>query len=73
MEAHAKFAVLWHLTRDLHINKSSSFGRTFDRLVMASMIQWKTEEKLFNYVIVAAYSVQNLGKYILHSGIRPPS
>ncbi|NXX23299.1 DOP1 protein, partial [Podargus strigoides] len=28
---HAKFAVLWHLTRDLHINKSSSFGRTFDR------------------------------------------
>ncbi|XP_059698527.1 protein dopey-1 isoform X2 [Haemorhous mexicanus] len=31
MEAHAKFAVLWHLTRDLHMNKSSSFGRTFDR------------------------------------------
>ncbi|KAM9382684.1 protein DOP1A isoform 2-T2 [Phaethornis superciliosus] len=31
MEAHAKFAVLWHLTRDLHINKSPSFGRTFDR------------------------------------------
>nr|XP_009666596.1 PREDICTED: protein dopey-1 isoform X2 [Struthio camelus australis] len=31
MEAHAKFAVLWHLTRDLHINKTSSFGRTFDR------------------------------------------
>lgn len=33
MEAHAKFAVLWHLTRDLHINKSSSFARSFDRLV----------------------------------------
>uniref|UniRef100_A0A2R9CMC0 DOP1 leucine zipper like protein A n=1 Tax=Pan paniscus TaxID=9597 RepID=A0A2R9CMC0_PANPA len=31
MEAHAKFAVLWHLTRDLHINKSSSFVRSFDR------------------------------------------
>ncbi|XP_077018453.1 protein DOP1A isoform X4 [Tamandua tetradactyla] len=31
MEAHAKFAVLWHLTRDLHINKSSSFSRSFDR------------------------------------------
>ncbi|XP_042299241.1 protein dopey-1-like isoform X2 [Sceloporus undulatus] len=31
MEAHAKFAVLWHLTRDLHINKSSSYGRSFDR------------------------------------------
>ncbi|XP_053237329.1 protein dopey-1 isoform X2 [Podarcis raffonei] len=30
-EAHAKFAVLWHLTRDLHINKSSSYGRSFDR------------------------------------------
>nr|XP_025036931.1 protein dopey-1 isoform X5 [Pelodiscus sinensis] len=30
MEAHAKFAVLWHLTRDLPINKSS-FGRSFDR------------------------------------------
>ncbi|XP_033619249.1 protein dopey-1 isoform X7 [Fukomys damarensis] len=29
MEAHAKFAVLWHLTRDLHINKSS-FARSFD-------------------------------------------
>lgn len=41
MEAHAKFAVLWHLTRDLHINKSSSFGRTFDRLVIASVIQLK--------------------------------
>ncbi|XP_060608953.2 protein dopey-1 isoform X2 [Anolis sagrei] len=31
LEAHAKFAVLWHLTRDLHINKSSSYGRSFDR------------------------------------------
>ncbi|KAL2792177.1 protein dopey-1 isoform e [Daubentonia madagascariensis] len=31
MEAHAKFGVLWHLTRDLHINKSSSFARSFDR------------------------------------------
>ncbi|XP_013909064.1 PREDICTED: protein dopey-1 isoform X3 [Thamnophis sirtalis] len=31
MEAHAKFSVLWHLTRDLHINKSSSYGRSFDR------------------------------------------
>ncbi|KAM8777846.1 protein DOP1A isoform 4-T4 [Rhynchonycteris naso] len=31
MEAHAKFAVLWHLTRDLHINKPSSFARSFDR------------------------------------------
>nr|XP_056712061.1 protein dopey-1 [Euleptes europaea] len=31
MEAHAKFAVLWHLTRDLHINKSTSYGRSFDR------------------------------------------
>ncbi|KAM4865719.1 protein DOP1A isoform 1-T1 [Thomomys bottae] len=30
MEAHAKFAVLWHLTRDLHVNKSS-FARSFDR------------------------------------------
>uniref|UniRef100_H0XIZ3 DOP1 leucine zipper like protein A n=1 Tax=Otolemur garnettii TaxID=30611 RepID=H0XIZ3_OTOGA len=31
LDAHAKFAVLWHLTRDLHINKSSSFARSFDR------------------------------------------
>ncbi|XP_064144492.1 protein dopey-1 isoform X4 [Loxodonta africana] len=31
MDAHAKFAVLWHLTRDLHINKSPSFARSFDR------------------------------------------
>nr|XP_036860842.1 protein dopey-1 isoform X8 [Manis javanica] len=31
MEAHTMFAVLWHLTRDLHINKSSSLARSFDR------------------------------------------
>lgn len=31
MEAHLKFSVLWHITRDLLINKSSSFKRTFDR------------------------------------------
>uniref|UniRef100_UPI00398E42B7 protein DOP1A n=1 Tax=Pristiophorus japonicus TaxID=55135 RepID=UPI00398E42B7 len=31
MEAHVKFSVLWHITRDLLINKSSSFNRTFDR------------------------------------------
>ncbi|XP_071998137.1 protein DOP1A isoform X2 [Engystomops pustulosus] len=31
MEAHGRFAVLWHLTRDLHINKSATYGRTFDR------------------------------------------
>ncbi|KAM5163832.1 protein DOP1A isoform 2-T2 [Mantella aurantiaca] len=31
MEAHGRFSVLWHLTRDLHVNKSSSYGRTFDR------------------------------------------
>lgn len=28
-----KFSVLWHLTRDLNITKSSPFSRTFDRLV----------------------------------------
>ncbi|KAL8186202.1 UNVERIFIED_CONTAM: Protein dopey-1 [Gekko kuhli] len=38
MEAHAKFAVLWHLTRDLHINKSSSYGRSFDRGF--DLIEW---------------------------------
>ncbi|XP_078412938.1 protein DOP1A isoform X2 [Cetorhinus maximus] len=31
MEAHVNFSVLWHITRDLLINKSSSFNRTFDR------------------------------------------
>ncbi|KAM7382489.1 hypothetical protein PAMP_002216 [Pampus punctatissimus] len=31
LEAHVKFSVLWHLTRDLNINKSSPFNRTFDR------------------------------------------
>lgn len=54
MEAHAKFAVLWHLTRDLHINKSSSFGRTFDRLVIASN---DAVEKIIlqnlNYILLA--------------------
>ncbi|KAG2468580.1 DOP1 protein, partial [Polypterus senegalus] len=31
LEAHIKFSVLWHLTRDLNVNKSSPFNRTFDR------------------------------------------
>ncbi|XP_052002728.1 protein dopey-1 isoform X2 [Xyrauchen texanus] len=31
LEAHVKFSVLWHLTRDLNITKSSSYNRTFDR------------------------------------------
>ncbi|XP_051576634.1 protein dopey-1-like isoform X4 [Myxocyprinus asiaticus] len=31
LEAHVKFSVLWHLTRDLNITKSSPFNRTFDR------------------------------------------
>lgn len=28
-----KFSVLWHLTRDLNMTKSSPFNRTFDRCV----------------------------------------
>lgn len=32
LEAHVKFSVLWHLTRDLNMTKSS-FNRTFDRYV----------------------------------------
>ncbi|MEE6476377.1 hypothetical protein FKM82_011056 [Ascaphus truei] len=43
MEAHGRFAVLWHLTRDLHINKSSSYGRTFDRslfIMLDSLNSW---------------------------------
>ncbi|XP_051999915.1 protein dopey-1-like isoform X1 [Xyrauchen texanus] len=31
LDAHVKFSVLWHLTRDLNITKSSPFNRTFDR------------------------------------------
>ncbi|XP_076006410.1 protein DOP1A [Genypterus blacodes] len=31
LEAHVKFSVLWHLTRDLNLTKSSPFNRTFDR------------------------------------------
>lgn len=31
LEAHVKFSVLWHLTRDLNMTKSSPFNRTFDR------------------------------------------
>ncbi|XP_059504449.1 protein dopey-1 isoform X4 [Stegostoma tigrinum] len=34
MEAHVNFSVLWHITRDLLINKSSSFNRTFDRSLL---------------------------------------
>lgn len=33
LEAHVKFSILWHLTRDLNMNKFSPFIRTFDRLV----------------------------------------
>ncbi|XP_072437220.1 protein DOP1A isoform X3 [Chiloscyllium punctatum] len=33
-EAHVNFSVLWHITRDLLINKSSSFNRTFDRSLL---------------------------------------
>ncbi|XP_043929288.1 protein dopey-1 [Protopterus annectens] len=37
MDAHSKFAVLWHLTRDLHVSKSSSFKRTFDRSLFSML------------------------------------
>ncbi|KAM8870669.1 protein DOP1A isoform 1-T3 [Spinachia spinachia] len=43
MEAHVKFSVLWHLTRDLNINKSSPFNRTFDRslfIMLDSLSYW---------------------------------
>lgn len=33
LEAHVKFSILWHLTRDLNMNKFSPFIRTFDRWV----------------------------------------
>ncbi|MGH0139148.1 UNVERIFIED_CONTAM: hypothetical protein FKN15_057972 [Acipenser sinensis] len=42
LEAHVKFSVLWHLTRDLNINKSSPFNRTFDRQV-SSMVYCSCE------------------------------
>ncbi|XP_041109188.1 protein dopey-1-like isoform X1 [Polyodon spathula] len=43
LEAHVKFSVLWHLTRDLNINKSSPFNRTFDRslfIMLESLSSW---------------------------------
>ncbi|KAM6910103.1 protein DOP1A isoform 2-T2 [Xenentodon cancila] len=43
LEAHVKFSVLWHLTRDLNINKSSPFSRTFDRslfIMLDSFSYW---------------------------------
>uniref|UniRef100_A0AAY4AEP0 Dopey N-terminal domain-containing protein n=1 Tax=Denticeps clupeoides TaxID=299321 RepID=A0AAY4AEP0_9TELE len=43
LEAHVKFSVLWHLTRDLNITKSSPFNRTFDRslfIMLDSLIYW---------------------------------
>ncbi|KAM8847355.1 protein DOP1A isoform 1-T1 [Synchiropus picturatus] len=43
LEAHVKFSVLWHLTRDLNINKSSPFNRTFDRslfIMLDSLSYW---------------------------------
>ncbi|XP_026868324.2 protein dopey-1 isoform X2 [Electrophorus electricus] len=43
LEAHVKFSVLWHLTRDLNITKSSPFRRTFDRslfIMLDSLSFW---------------------------------
>ncbi|KAK9513344.1 hypothetical protein VZT92_026884 [Zoarces viviparus] len=43
LEAHVKFSVLWHLTRDLNITKSSPFNRTFDRslfIMLDSLSYW---------------------------------
>nr|XP_015211533.1 PREDICTED: protein dopey-1 isoform X2 [Lepisosteus oculatus] len=43
LEAHVKFSVLWHLTRDLNITKSSPFNRTFDRslfIMLDSLSSW---------------------------------
>uniref|UniRef100_A0A3B5MGG3 DOP1 leucine zipper like protein A n=1 Tax=Xiphophorus couchianus TaxID=32473 RepID=A0A3B5MGG3_9TELE len=43
LAAHVKFSVLWHLTRDLNITKSSPFSRTFDRslfIMLDSLSYW---------------------------------
>uniref|UniRef100_A0AAV2MB45 Uncharacterized protein n=1 Tax=Knipowitschia caucasica TaxID=637954 RepID=A0AAV2MB45_KNICA len=43
LEAHVKFSILWHLTRDLNTTKSSPFNRTFDRsllIMMDSLCYW---------------------------------
>uniref|UniRef100_H3CN39 DOP1 leucine zipper like protein A n=1 Tax=Tetraodon nigroviridis TaxID=99883 RepID=H3CN39_TETNG len=43
LEAHVKFSILWHLTRDLNMNKSSPFIRTFDRslyIMLDSLSFW---------------------------------
>ncbi|KAJ3597369.1 hypothetical protein NHX12_000897, partial [Muraenolepis orangiensis] len=43
LEAHVKFSVLWHLTRDLNITKSSPYSRTFDRslfIMLDSLSYW---------------------------------
>ncbi|KAL2084817.1 hypothetical protein ACEWY4_020335 [Coilia grayii] len=43
LETHVKFSVLWHLTRDLNITKSSPFNRTFDRslfIMLDSLCYW---------------------------------
>uniref|UniRef100_A0A665VI71 DOP1 leucine zipper like protein A n=1 Tax=Echeneis naucrates TaxID=173247 RepID=A0A665VI71_ECHNA len=43
LEAHVKFSVLWHLTRDLNITKSAPFCRTFDRslfIMLDSLSYW---------------------------------
>ncbi|KAF7656791.1 hypothetical protein LDENG_00036360 [Lucifuga dentata] len=43
LEAHVKFSVLWHLTQDLNLTKSSPFNRTFDRslfIMLDSLSYW---------------------------------
>ncbi|KAM9309502.1 protein DOP1A isoform 2-T2 [Pholidichthys leucotaenia] len=43
LQAHVKFSVLWHLTRDLNITKASPFSRTFDRslfIMLDSLSYW---------------------------------
>lgn len=43
LDAHVKFSILWHLTRDLNMTKSSPFNRTFDRslfIMLDSLCYW---------------------------------
>lgn len=58
-----KFSVLWHLTRDLNITKSSPFNRTFDRWVsliktvpiLILKVQFITKYTIHVYIILSAF------------------
>lgn len=52
-----KFSVLWHLTRDLNMTKSSPFNRTFDRWVSLIQMVPNLFDRIIYYYSCILYQV----------------